>query len=174
MIGCWLNRLTDLFAPKVVSRPLLNRSEQRLHAALSIALAELNRGDLFLMTQVSYGEFLASKHRSTFLSFNSKRADFVVTDRDFNPVLVIEYQGSGHWGANWISRRNANHRDAIKRKVLRRAGIQLLEICDGFSLKQVREELGAVFGGPTSASAPNVGGGSSTQNSSTPPARPLN
>lgn len=145
MIGRWINWLSDLFAPKVVARPLLNRSEQRLHAALSVALAELNRADLYLMTQVSYGEFLGSKHRSTFLSFNSKRADFVVTDRDFNPVLVIEYQGSGHWGANWISRRNANRRDAVKRKVLRRAGIPLLEIHDGFSLAEVRAKLGALL-----------------------------
>ena len=145
MISRWINWLSDLFAPKVIARPLLNRSEQRLHAALSITLAELNRADLYLMTQVSYGEFLASKHRSTFLSFNSKRADFVVTDRDFNPVLVIEYQGRGHWGTNWISRRNTTHRDAVKRKVLRRARIQLLEIHDGFSLADVRDKLGALL-----------------------------
>lgn len=145
MISRWVNWLSDLFAPKVVARPLLNRSEQRLHAALSITLAELNRADLYLMTQVSYGEFLASKHRSTFLSFNSKRADFVITDRDFNALVVIEFQGSGHWGSNWISRRNANRRDAIKRTVLRRADIQLLEIHDGFSLRQVRDDLGAIL-----------------------------
>lgn len=145
MISRWVNWLSDLFAPKVVARPLLNRSEQRLHAALSITLAELNRADLYLMTQVSYGEFLASKHRSTFLSFNSKRADFVITDRDFNALVVIEYQGSGHWGSSWFSRYNANRRDAIKRTVLRRAGVQLLEIHDGFSLRQVRDDLGAIL-----------------------------
>jgi len=174
MIKEFIIRLGDLFAPKIVARTLLNKSERRLHTALSIAMAELARGDLYLMTQVSYGEFLSSPNKGTFVSFNSKRADFVITDRDFNPVLVIEYQGSGHWGANWISRRNANRRDAIKRRVLRRAGMPLLEIHDGFTLKLVREELGAVFGGPASTSAPNLGAGSSTQNSSTPPARLLN
>ena len=136
-----LTALNDFISPRVTQRPLLNKSERLLHSALWIALSELNRNDLHLFTQVSYGEFLEAGSAKTRASFNSKRADFVIADANFVPKVVIEYQGSGHFGSNWISHQNASARDAIKRAVLRRAGLPLIEVHEGFALADIRAQL---------------------------------
>ena len=136
-----ITRLMDTFGPGVVPRPLLNKSERLLHSALWIALSEINRTDLYLLTQVSYGEFLEAADRTTRARFNSKRADFVIADVNFLPKVVIEYQGSGHFGSTWLSLQDAKARDATKRSILRRAGIPLIEFHEGFTLAEVRAQL---------------------------------
>lgn len=62
---------------------------------------------------------------------NSKRADFLVVDREGWPVAVIEYQGSGHYQGN------AQERDAVKRTVLPRAGIRYIEVAAPLSKRRL-------------------------------------
>ncbi|WP_025287628.1 DUF2726 domain-containing protein [Granulibacter bethesdensis] len=80
--------------------------------------------------EVSLGAFVATAGKSgdwyqdqAFKSYNSKRADFLLIDRYGKPVMVIEYNGSGHN----LSEKAAD-RMAVKRLVLEKAGIPLLEI----------------------------------------------
>ncbi len=57
-------------------------------------------------------------------SFNSKRSDLVITDRQGYPLALIEYQGNKHFQGN------APQRDAIKRIVAHQTGIKFIEVLD--------------------------------------------
>ncbi|OOF37977.1 hypothetical protein BKK49_10710 [Rodentibacter rarus] len=57
-----------------------------------------------------------------FFSINQLRADFLIIDRFGKPVLVIEYQGTGH------RLNNSTDRDTRKRYACNKVGIELIEI----------------------------------------------
>ena len=93
----------------------------------------LNKGGYSynLWPEVGLGAFIrtpfedrekASTKRA-FRSFNSKRADFLITDYFGEPVLVIEYHGSGHY-----LDKDAEKRDKVKRLALKKAGVALIEV----------------------------------------------
>jgi hypothetical protein len=96
--------------------------------------------------EVSMGAFIQvdSKDkagRDAFHSYNSKRVDFLLIDRYGQPALVIEYHGSGHNRSD-----DAKGRMAVKRLVLERAGIPLLEVAEKTAkadiLHAISERLG--------------------------------
>lgn len=61
----------------------------------------------------------------TFARFNAKRVDFLVVDARWQPVAVVEYQGSGHFQGD------SEKRDAIKRSYCRAANIAFIEVPEG-------------------------------------------
>lgn len=109
------------FAP----RPLLNRSEANVFAALDKAVIARNPG-WQVMAQVSLGEFLASPDKDAYLAVNSKRVDFALMDEKCCVRHALEYQGNGHHLNN-----STAARDAIKKEALRKAGIGYHEIVAG-------------------------------------------
>ena len=119
----WYRR-KPVFAPNFTQRKLMNKPEAVLYNYL---LAEVPLG-WAVMSQVSYGAFLANRSFNRYMSVNSKRADFVVVNGANEVVGVVEYQGKGHFGSNDKSRQRAEQSDAIKRQALREAGIELFEI----------------------------------------------
>lgn len=138
--------------PAIKARPVLNKSEQRLYGLLRReCLATLPRGSMVL-AQVNYGEFLSCRDRRTFWSFNAKRADFLVVGPDTTPLAVVEYQGTGHWGSNARARRDANKRDRVKRRILRRANLPLVEVAHNYTTESLsallKEALAPYFSGP--------------------------
>lgn len=135
-----LGRITQ---PVFSARPLLNKSEGRLFWILVQAVPR----DWRVMTQVSYGEFLSCASGRKFFSINAKRADFVLCDREFDPVAVIEYQGRGHFGKSRRSRADANRRDRQKRRALKEAGIPMIEVPAEFSAQTVAVALSEALPG---------------------------
>jgi hypothetical protein len=122
---------------------LLNRAEARLLPLLEASTR--NHGDGHrLLAQVSLGELIRTvkeigsdiERRRGYASINSKRVDFVIIDRFGFAVAVIEYQGSGHHGS-----KHTFMRDAVKREALRKAGVPVLEIADGYGQDEVRERI---------------------------------
>lgn len=107
---------------------VLNKSELRLFKKLRESCRDVLGGTYYVMAQVSYGEFLATDSRSLFFRFNCKRADFLIMDHIGQPIAVVEYQGSGHYGFSLVSRFKAMKADRVKRNILKRAGIPLLEV----------------------------------------------
>lgn len=85
-----------------------------------------NQFGVYVFTQVSYGEFIRTKGKDAFAAFktfNSKRADFLLVDLEFNPLVVVEYHGEGHFkGANM------EKSDSIKYEACKKAGIKHLAI----------------------------------------------
>jgi hypothetical protein len=125
---------------QVVFQDVLNGEEQDVFWS---ALKWTRRNKLYLHPQVSMGEFLRAKDGSLkdklFRAFNARRVDFLVSDWNWKPVLVIEHQGSGHFQGNW------RLHDAVKRLVLGLAGLPLVETFDGQEDDIIHEKLDVAF-----------------------------
>lgn len=102
-------------------KPLMNYSEFQLFKALNQLLTHSNYQEFRLFSQVSMGEFIEAEERSAHFAINNKRVDFLIIDKKGYPVIVIEYQGEGHY------QENAAKRDAVKREACRKAGVLFFE-----------------------------------------------
>lgn len=115
----------DKYSVTLYPKQLINRSEQRLFDSLHNLIAK-HDVKAYVFSQVSYGEIIGCRGKDTFRAFstfNSRRADFVVTDLSFNTLAVIEYHGEGHFnGADMIKS------DKTKQAVCAGAGINLLVV----------------------------------------------
>lgn len=134
-------------------RPLLNRSEFQVLLALEEAVCLLNAGHR-VMAQTCYGEFLKLKSRErnddtnrAYRSINSKRADFVIIDAAGYPIVVVEYQGSGHYQGT------AELRDAVKREACRSAGVALIEVFPKFEKATLSRDVRQALQGADGARA---------------------
>lgn len=106
---------------------LLNRTETVAYKAIWSVLFDLNLNRQYIVfAQVSLGEVLSHPNKQLYFDINSKRIDFLLTDRDFTPVLAIEIQGQGHYQDD-----KATKRDMIKRTAMESAGIDYISIALG-------------------------------------------
>lgn len=121
-----VEQLKTVMAAKFTPRPLLNRPEAVVFAALDKAVIARNPG-WQVMAQVSLGEFLASPDKDAFFAINSKRVDFALMDDKACVRHVLEYQGTGHHQDGGA----AAARDAVKKEALRKAGIGYHEVVAG-------------------------------------------
>ncbi|WP_308124581.1 DUF2726 domain-containing protein [Maritalea mobilis] len=145
-------------AMPVAARPVLNRAEDRLFEQLDDLVSTSIMGHN-LLAQVSLGEFLMIRRKgrsygewqSDFNRVNAKRVDFLIVDRDWNPVLVIEYQGAGHYGPDGTikQKRDAEKRDAIKRMACMSAGIGFMEVVAQGLTERQEAEIKALFYPPS-------------------------
>ncbi|WP_189623777.1 DUF2726 domain-containing protein [Pseudocitrobacter faecalis] len=105
---------------------LMNKEEYGLFVRLE-PLLKANRPGYRLFTQVSMGEIISSPNKSAYFCVNNKRVDFVIISPYGDPLVVIEYQGSGHYQGNAIQR------DAVKKEACRKAGVAFIELTDKYS-----------------------------------------
>ncbi|WP_298080858.1 DUF2726 domain-containing protein [uncultured Cardiobacterium sp.] len=103
-------------------KTVCNANEQAAYAAAWDVVRARQRKERVL-PQVSLGEIIMHPNGRIHAAINSKRVDLLVTDAQFNPLVVIEIDGSGHYLSNY-SRIN----DETKTLALRSAGIPLLRI----------------------------------------------
>lgn len=71
--------------------------------------------------QVCLGEIFTSDNKLAYSCINSKRADLIIIDQFGRPIMVIEYQGEGHFNGD------AFIRDAVKKEVCRKTGVSYIE-----------------------------------------------
>lgn len=116
------HRLNIVKNNRYQSRLVLNREEQPYYWEL-VKFCRSHR--FVLLAQVNLGEMLNSKNENAFMSINSKRVDFCITDQKFNPIAAIEYQGSGHYNST------SEYRDQMKRHACESAGIVYIELFKG-------------------------------------------
>jgi len=132
-------QLDAVMAAPFEKQRVLSPAEYRVFRIIENELSTAQRG-YRIFGQTSLGEILRSPCPNAFSSINSKRADILVIDPYGWPVLVVEYQGSGHYQGT------AAARDAIKKEALRKAGVRYLEVGESDSDNQirsrVREQLG--------------------------------
>jgi Protein of unknown function (DUF2726) len=134
-------------------RRLLNREEVPVLRLLEQTVREANAG-YRVMAQTSLGEIIRPKPNSgteeelqlAFRSINSKRLDFGIFDRFGQLVVAVEYQGSGHY------HQTSFMRDAVKQEALRKAGVQVMAIEEGFQAAEVLPRLRRALGMPTASS----------------------
>ncbi|BCK77121.1 hypothetical protein AA0242T_2869 [Acetobacter aceti NRIC 0242] len=81
------------------------------------------------------------RQKQAFSSYSGKRVDFLLIDRFGNPVLAVEYNGSGHDLSG-----DADARMAVKRLALQKADIPLLEIPERMSKPDIFTALSEKVG----------------------------
>lgn len=98
---------------------LLNDSEKIVYKALIQSIKSLEK-TYFVYPQVSLGEIIKVDKGGlkAFNIVNSKRCDFLIVNIDFNPIMAIEYHGTGHFKGNY------SNRDKVKEIALNKAGIK--------------------------------------------------
>tara|TARA_R110000737_G_scaffold350367_1_gene389110 strand:+ start:9075 stop:9458 length:384 start_codon:yes stop_codon:yes gene_type:complete len=110
-----------------------------------------------LTIQTSYGSMLGCASRKRYMTINAKRADFVFCDKTtFEPIAVIEYQGSGHYGSSSQSRRDAERRDAQKRTALAEARLALIEVPAKYERQWIRDRLAEITAAQRSGSTDDI------------------
>ncbi|GFE97872.1 hypothetical protein DmGdi_29450 [Gluconobacter sp. Gdi] len=109
--------------------PPVNREAVRVLYAIDEWIKDM-QPDWRFAFEVAMGGFIKTpyapddpRQKRAFKSYSGKRVDFLLIDRFGNPVLVVEYNGSGHDLSG-----DADARMAVKRLALQKAGIPLLEI----------------------------------------------
>ncbi|MBP2311240.1 DUF2726 domain-containing protein [Azospirillum soli] len=113
---------------------LMNKAEYRVFRVIEDLIKTSNRG-VRLFAQTSLGEVIGSDDQKAFECVNSKRVDFLIIDPYGQPLVAIEYQGSGHYRGNAVTR------DAVKKEALRRASVAYLEIPDGDDDESIRRKV---------------------------------
>lgn len=91
----------------------LTKHEQAMFFRLQGALPSL-----IVLSQVSFGALLTAKSRGTRNTFDRKRADFVICDKSFKVLAVVELDDSSHDGRE--------EQDANRDKLLTDAGYRVL------------------------------------------------
>jgi hypothetical protein len=127
-------QLQAVMAASFKKRRVLSYAEYRTFKITEEEAEAVGKGHR-VFAQTSLGEILQSPSSDAFRSINSKRADVLVVDGGGWPVLVVEYQGSGHYQGT------AAARDAIKKEALRKAGVRYLEISEGDDENKVRDRV---------------------------------
>ena len=131
--------------PVLRPKALMNRPEAKLFRMLEHRLPAGYR----LHAQVSYGAMFVLEDTAAWARINRRRADMVITDKAFEVLAVIEYQGAGHAGFTARSALRSRRADQIKRQALSDAGVRLVELRGEVSAKSVRGVLDEVFPAPT-------------------------
>jgi len=117
------------------ARRPLTAPEQKMYFRLRDALP-----DLVVLAQVSFGALLTARSKGVRNTFSQKVADFVICDRAFNVVAVIELDDRSHDG-----RAGADQaRDAL----LEGAGYRVLRWRGIPDLDHVRSAFAALPGPP--------------------------
>ncbi len=101
-------------------RKLLNSHEKSIYWTL----VKLLKNDYCINPQASLGEVITCENADGHKAINSKRSDFLITDKQFNPVAVIEYYGEGHYQGNY------EIRDETKETALTKASIKYIVVTD--------------------------------------------
>lgn len=124
------------------SAKLVNKEEYRILRILEQECAAKN-DSIRVMAQTSMGAIIrtvsgrysAEQEAKGYAAVNSKRFDFVAFNRWGDPIFVVEYQGSGHAQGSF------EFRDRLKRIVLAKAGVPLLEILQEETDVQIKERI---------------------------------
>ena len=120
---------------------ILNSYEAKIFYAARDLLKEKQFSTWLLFAQVSLGELFHTKPmkdedaKEAFFAYNSRRSDLVITDNHGLPILMIEYQGGGHYQENY------HLRDEIKRRVFQKAKVRSLEIPNNLLPQDIKARI---------------------------------
>jgi hypothetical protein len=111
--------------------PVMRHMEYQAFKVVEREVLSLRRG-LRVFSQTALGAVLKTPDEQAFWAVNSKRVDVLVVGPNGMPLLVVEYQGSGH------HQNDAAARDAVKREALRKAGVEYLEVFEHTNDDEIR------------------------------------
>ena len=109
-------------------RKLLIRSEYKFYFTLKEAFPEY-----VILVQVGFAAMLQAKHRATVNRFLAKRADYVICDQELNILLIVELDGTSHFGRE--------KEDKKRDKLLTDAGYKIVHLKNIPSPQETRKML---------------------------------
>lgn len=109
-------------------RRLLTEREEAMHNRLTQALP-----NAIVLAQVSFGALLSATSRPVRNRFDRKIADFVICNRAFQVVVVIELDDASH--------RGKEEKDAARDAMLKEAGYRVLRYPNIPDIDKVRSDM---------------------------------
>lgn len=106
---------SNLSLSSIKASALLTEREKKMFFQL---LRVFPSPECVILTQVSFSALLSSPRREVRAAFNRKRTDFVITDRRFCVLAILELDDSSHNGQK--------QRDAERDAMLKHAGYRLI------------------------------------------------
>lgn len=122
------------FAP----RPIATANEQKMFWRLVDAFPQ---PEYVVLTQVSFGALLKARDGASRYSFSQKIADFVVTNKGFSVLAVVELDDASH--------RGREKEDANRDAMLMEAGYRVLRYKSVPDVETLRNEFVKDEGPPT-------------------------
>lgn len=111
---------------------LLTNREQAMHNRLTQALP-----DLVVLAQVSFGALLTAKSYATRNTFDRKIADFVITNKAFQVVAVVELDDKSH--------KDKAQADAKRDALLEEAGYSVIRYDNVPDVQQIRDDFASTL-----------------------------
>jgi Protein of unknown function (DUF2726) len=136
------DQLKAIEAAILTPRKPVNYSASGVLKLLEALVADRSAHHYRVFAEVSMGAFLRTDapkghdhiQNLAFRSIISKRVDFLIIDTAGHPAVAVEYHGAGHHQLGG----KAAARDAVKRRALEKAGIELIEIQVTYDAAQSR------------------------------------
>lgn len=125
------NAINEYIDDAVYSKKILMDYEQEYYYKIYQMLPD----NVLLHTQVSFSAFLTSSEVRTRNKFNRSHVDMLLTDLDFNVLLIIEIDGSSHRAAR------VKERDKKRDAITGSAGIPTLRIDYSVTDRQIAEAI---------------------------------
>jgi hypothetical protein len=136
-------------APKLHKNALLNPGEKKVFFEILASLSKLKAG-LYCYPQVCVGEFIVYSENIKHL-IGGNRVDMLLTDRNMNPVCIVEVYGARARGSS--NNENVQKRDEIIKQICRSAGINYVSFSkdDIRSSEQIKRKVELMLQGLTEA-----------------------
>jgi very-short-patch-repair endonuclease len=113
----------------IKGKRILTMNEQPTFLKLREALPEH-----FVLAQVAFSAFMTGNGYATRSLFNRKVADFVVVDKSFNVIAIVELDDSSHKGKE--------NQDAARDALITEAGYKVIRYKRTPGLEQVKKDFG--------------------------------
>lgn len=123
--------ISEYIDDAVYSKKLLMDYEQDYYYKIHAMLPD----NVLLHTQVSFSAFLTSSEVRTRNKYNRNHVDMLISDLDFNVLLILEIDGSSHRSSR------VKQRDKKRDAITSSAGIPTLRIDYSVSDRQIAEAI---------------------------------
>lgn len=120
-----------IYHSPIEAQKLLTEHEKTMFYEIKKALPF----DLHIFVQVSFGGLLKTKLNKTRWTFIGKRADFVICDKNFNVLAIIELDDKSH---DTIEQKN---KDKKRDEMLKNAGYKVLRYRYMPTIKQLQNDI---------------------------------
>jgi very-short-patch-repair endonuclease len=128
---------------EIKRKAVLTANEQPMYFRLTEALPEH-----VVLAQVSFSALLKTRLQKTRNTFDRKTADFVICDKAFNVLAVVELDDSSHKGREQA--------DAARDRLLSNAGLKVIRYKRVPNIETVRKDIAATTAAPAPVNEPEL------------------
>lgn len=125
-------KISKILKTEYTTKPIMYKGEFRVYCELQELLSKKfqDKYTFRVFPQIILGCFIENADNN----IKYLRADFVIINQSGFPIIVVEYQGDGHYNSN-----DFLERDRRKRIACENAGIRLIEVPSDFGKKYLED-----------------------------------